>query len=173
MSKTALEVIEEAFEEIKVKTLGVPLQDSYVDRAIKMLNRMMRADATRGRGLGFTQIADSGDKVTVPGYSEDYVILGLAKKLASGFGKILSRETIEAYDDAVEAVLRMTVGVPQTGYFPSTLPIGAGNEGFTGQSIKTLGDGFTGAFFGDQYSDDAEGGNGDAVSDEQGNILDL
>ena len=65
MSKTALEVIEEAFEEIKVKTLGVPLQQSYVDRGIKMLNRMMRADATRGRGLGFTQISDSKDKVTV------------------------------------------------------------------------------------------------------------
>ena len=146
MSKTALEAIEEAFEEIKVKTLGVPLQVSYVDRGIKMLNRMMNADATRGRGLGFTDISDSGETLTVPNWSFDYVILGLAKKLAPGFGKILSGETLLAYEEALEAVLRMTVEVPETGYFPSTLPVGAGNEGLAGRSITNLGDGFTGAF---------------------------
>ncbi len=172
MSKTALEAIEEAFEEIKVKTLGIPLKDSYEKRGVKMLNRMMNADATRGRGLGFTDISDSGEPLTVPSWSFDYVILGLAKKLAPGFGKILSGETLLAYDEALEAVLRMTVEVPDTGYFPSTLPVGAGNEGLTGQTITNLGDQFTGAYFGQLYEDDIEGGNGDALADEEGNILD-
>ena len=45
MSKTALEAIEEAYEEIKVKTLGIDLKESYVSRGVKMLNRMMNADA--------------------------------------------------------------------------------------------------------------------------------
>lgn len=171
---TILEAIEQAYEEIKVKALGIPLQTSYISRGVKMLNRMMNADATRGRGLGYTQASTSepeSQELTVSDWAEDYVVLGLAKKLAPGFGKQISIETLDAYDMALKAVLKMTVIVGDQGYFPSTLPVGAGNEGSSGSSITNLGEGYDGAYFGDQYSDDLEGGNGDALTDEEGITL--
>lgn len=170
---TILEAIEQAYEEIKVKTLGIPLQQSYIDRAVNMLNRMMNADATRGRGLGYTdaQKGNTGAELTVADWALDYVILGLAMKLAPGFGKQLSLETREAYDMAEKAVLRMTTGMPSRGYFPSTLPLGAGNEGNGLSTITNFDTAESGAYFGDQYSDDLTGGNGDVIGDEEGNIL--
>lgn len=167
---TAEEMVEDALTEIRVKPIGVDLEDAYVTRGIRALNQMMAAYSAIGRGLGYTPIAAKTETVTVPDWAEEYVMLDLAMTLAESFGKQVSPQTLSRYERGRRAVLHMTVSMPDRQYFPETLPRGAGNEGSFGWDVYTDG-GSSGAFFGPEHENDLLDGNGDMLLDDEGFIL--
>jgi len=168
---TALELIEDAFEELKVKSTGIPLASDHIAKGIRAMNLIMAREAVFNRSLGYTTVSASSDAVTIPDWAEDHLVAAMAIQLGPKFGKDISAMTIERYRNGRAAVLEMTVSADPVLHWPETMPVGAGNECNGAFDIRTLGDSVGGHFFGNEIGDDLKDGNGELLRDEQGRVL--
>ena len=78
-------------------------------------------------GLGFTQVTEPDDLITVPDGAIIGIIKNLAKSLLTTYAMPLTAELAMDAKDGLQEIRRLTVTVQPTA-FPCTLPIGSGNE---------------------------------------------
>lgn len=147
---TALQLIEDAFDDLEVKSSEIDLETDEIDLAIRRLNRMMTNWAQGGLNLGYSKVSDSSDVLTVPDWAEEAITAHLAIRLAPGFGKTINA-ALAAF--ALEAMDTMTRNLVQMGEisFPNTLPIGSGN--YQGDNTRYFTDGTDGDLQTDSKSD--------------------
>ena len=128
---TAEQVIKAALQEILVQASESPIQASEAQDALFYLNNMMAALAVDGISLGYTTLANLGDDLTVSDGAIEGIIANLAIRLHAQF---TAMATVVKPDLAVRADngLNTMRNIAFTGIgpssFPSTLPIGSGNE---------------------------------------------
>ena len=123
--ETAQTVINDALQEILVQASEQPIQPVDFQTARRYLNRMM---ATYPFNLlGFTVITDPKDPVTIVDEALEGVIFNLAKRLLSSYDMPLTAELHASANDGIKSIRRITTNIQPT-QFPSTLPIGSGNE---------------------------------------------
>jgi hypothetical protein len=120
------DAVRDAFAEIGQQAAEQPVQAHQMSTAIRYLNRFMAAFAYLE--LGYVAVDSSSDTIVVPSYAEEWVVLKLATKLAASFPSTEQLSTIvanerEAYNNLLIQQPRVC---PQD--FPSTLPVGSGNE---------------------------------------------
>lgn len=130
MSETASTVIRDALQEILVQASEQPIQPNEATDAIRYLNRMMFSWEAKGIALGYTVVSSLGDDITIPDGALEGVVLNLAIKLAPQYDVTVSMDLRENARDAYKSVLKLSVTQPLSQY-PSTLPVGSGNEGDT------------------------------------------
>ena len=128
MSETAGTVISDSLQELLVQAVEQPIQPVEASTSIRYLNRMMAAWETRGINLGYTTVTSLGDQVTVPDGALEAIVFALAIKSAPQYDVPVSIDLRQNAKDAFKSVLRLSVTKPNQAY-PSTLPIGSGNEG--------------------------------------------
>lgn len=135
---TALEVINDTFDSLAIKTANTDLTDEEVSLAVRMLNRMMTSWAREGIELGFTKIADSADELTVPDWTEECIIAQLAMRVAPAFEVEVPVTLGELAFNSFYDLQVQTIHIHDAVY-PGTLPLGAGNTstGATGQNFFT------------------------------------
>ena len=68
---TALELIEDAFDDIEVKSAEVDLSPSEIAIGIRRLNRIATALAAKSINVGYTIVSDETDVLTIPDWAED------------------------------------------------------------------------------------------------------
>ena len=124
---TASEIITDALIELLVQSSEQAIESAEMQSAIRYLNRMMSEWAARGMSLGFTNIVNPGDTVTVPDGALGAVVSNLAMKLAKQYDEPVTQDLLISAKDGIKAVLHLTVHQVPTSH-PSTLPIGSGNE---------------------------------------------
>jgi hypothetical protein len=90
---------------------------------------MMASLAVSGINLGYTKVSTLADPITVPDGAIDGIVYNLAIKLAPQFGASVPAELAMNAREAKKAMLKLAV-VPMASQFPSTLPIGSGNQSF-------------------------------------------
>lgn len=127
MAETARAVITDALTEILVGASEQPFSGSEIADAIRYLNRMMFSWEAQGKALGFTKINDAGDLVTIPDAAIEGVVFNLALRLAPQYDVIPSPDLRANAATGLVAIRNLTIDVGPSAY-PSTLPIGSGNE---------------------------------------------
>jgi len=130
VTETASTVIRDALQEIIVQSSEQPIQPNEATDAMRYLNRMMFAWEAKGIALGYTVVSNLGDEITVPDGALEGIVLNLAIKLAPQYDVAVGMDLRENARDAYKSVLKLSITRPLSQY-PSTLPIGSGNEGDT------------------------------------------
>tara|TARA_R110002020_G_C16317611_1_gene774428 strand:+ start:2180 stop:2659 length:480 start_codon:yes stop_codon:yes gene_type:complete len=123
--ETAQSVINDSLQAILVQASEQPIEAVDFQTSRRYLNRMMAT--TPYNGLGFTQITNPDDLVTIPDGALEGVIFNLAKKMLSTYDMPLTAELNNNARDGLQEIRRITVSVQPTP-MPCTLPIGSGNE---------------------------------------------
>lgn len=124
------DIIKDALGEIS--ELGAEASVEAVDAqlGIRYLNRMMAALDADGIPLGYTEVSTFGDDVTTPAGSYEGIVVMLAARLWRSFADNapVPSDLIARAQQGKETLRALAVTVGATEY-PSTLPIGSGNEG--------------------------------------------
>jgi len=122
-----LEVVEDAFEEITVKTAEVPLTSDELQAGIRRVNRMLVAWADIGTIAGYNPVLNGSDTIDIQPEAEEAVIANLALKLAPSFSKPLTQALVAFASDSLNRLQASNSIVGEVA-FPDTLPIGSGNQ---------------------------------------------
>ncbi len=128
--ETAADVIKSALQEILVQAVEAPIQPAQAQDAIKYMNRMMSGFAVSGINLGYTQVTNLGDLITIPDGAIEGLVFNLAIRLAPSYDTPLRPDLLLNAREGKKAMLKLAVNIIPTQY-PSTLPRGSGNTGFT------------------------------------------
>lgn len=124
---TAAQAINAALKRILVQGAEVDLQpDEYQDAIFAMNNYMLALDAD-GVTLGYTEVSDLGDNITIPAGALRGLIANLAIEIAPDYNGIISEGLRNAALEGEKVMRKLGQSITATKY-PSTLPIGSGNE---------------------------------------------
>jgi hypothetical protein len=125
---TVAQVANAALKRILVQAADAPLEaDEYQDFIFALNNYMLALDA-EGITLGFTEVSDLGDEVTIPTGALRGVIANMAIEVAPDYNGTISPALVTAAAQGLQAMRIIGQTISPTSY-PSTLPIGSGNEG--------------------------------------------
>ena len=125
MAKVA-QVAKAALQRILVQASESPLEASeYQDFIFSMNNFMLDLDA-RGVSLGYTEVSDLGDDVTIPTGALRGLIANMAIEVAPDYGGEISQGLALAASAGMKTMIRLGNIITQTEY-PATLPRGSGN----------------------------------------------
>lgn len=105
------------------------MPDEYQDAIFAMNNYMLALDA-QGVTLGYTEIENLGDDITIPVGALRGLIGNLAIEVAPDYGGIVTPALQLQAKVGYEAMLRLGNRLGVT-HYPSTLPLGSGNEDTT------------------------------------------
>ena len=123
--ETAESVINDALQEILVQASEQALQAVDFQTGRRYLNRMMATSPYNL--LGFTVVTSPADNITVVDEAIEGIIFNLAKRLLSSYDVTLTAELNISANDGLKTIRRITTNIQPT-QFPSTLPIGSGND---------------------------------------------
>jgi len=119
--------IKSALELLLVQASEQPVQQEEAQDSIRKMNDMMLEIESSGLPLGYTEVSDLGDDVTVPDYSRRMVIYNLAIQLGPAYDVPITADVRSIAAEAMESVERIVIKVPFAIY-PDTLPVGGGND---------------------------------------------
>ena len=123
---TAAQVIKAALQRILVQGSEADFEaDEYSDAIFAMNNMMLAYDAD-GIKLGYTQVNNLGDDVTIPVGALRGLIANLAVEIAPDYDGQISPALLRAANDGYNTMQILGVSITQTA-LPSTLPYGSGN----------------------------------------------
>ena len=97
----------------------------YQDYIFALNNYMLALDA-EGISLGYTEVSDIGDEVTVPVGALRGIIANMAIEVAPDYNGQVSPGLMVAAKAGMDAMRKLGQRMPTSSY-PSTLPIGSGN----------------------------------------------
>lgn len=125
---TAGELVTQILNQINVRQSEAPIQADEAQDTIFMLNSYMLAQSANGINLGYTQVSDLGDEITVPDGAILGIVANVAILMASTFDVQVSQSLVAQAKIGLDAMRKIGVSMSQAEY-PSELPIGSGNEG--------------------------------------------
>ncbi len=127
---TVAQVAKAALGAILVQGSESPLEaDEYQDFIFAM-NNYMASLAAKGVNLGYTNVSNLGDTVTVPAGALTGLIANMAIQSVPYYGGVVTPELALTAREGMQAMRQLGQIITPT-RFPSTLPIGSGNEDST------------------------------------------
>lgn len=125
---TAAQVLKAALQRILVQASESELQaDEYSDAMFAMNNLMAEYDAD-GISLGYTEVSTLADPITIPTGALRGLIANLAVEISPDYNGNVTAALADAARMGKNTMRKLALNIPDTAY-PSTLPIGSGNEG--------------------------------------------
>jgi len=129
MSYTAGEVIKAALQRIMVQASEADLEaDEYAD-AMMSLNAMMSSWLSDGIDLGYTDVDNVSDTVTVPAGAIRGIIANLALEVAPDYGGKVTAALAAQANDGLKVCRKLGINILPTQY-PGNLPRGSGVNDF-------------------------------------------
>lgn len=126
---TAAQVIKASLLKILVQGSEAELQPDEFQDAIFDLNNLMLAYDADGITLGYTEVSNLGDQVTVPLGALRGIIYNLAIEIAPEYNGTVTPGIERIALAGLSAMRKLGVAIPVS-RLPCTLPIGSGNEGY-------------------------------------------
>lgn len=124
---TVAQVANAALKRILVQGSDAPLEaDEYQDFIFALNNFMLALDA-EGVTLGYTEVSDLGDEITVPTGALRGIIANMAIEVAPDYNGTVSPALAAAASKGMQ-VMRIIGQTISASSYPSTLPVGSGNE---------------------------------------------
>lgn len=125
--ETAGDIIKDALIELTVQAQEQTIPAVDLNTGIRYLNRMMAAFDADGIQLGYTIVKSPNDKLTVPAGAYEGMMYNLCLRLANGYDIAVSGELAMIARQSKSTLTKLGVDLPKQN-FPSTLPIGSGND---------------------------------------------
>ncbi len=123
---TVAQIAKASLQRILVQGSEADLEpDEYQDYLFALNNYMLSLDAG-GIALGFTEVSDLGDDVTVPTGALRGIIANVAIEVAPDYNGVVTAGLVKAAEEGMEVMRKLGQLVVSTAY-PSTLPVGSGN----------------------------------------------
>jgi hypothetical protein len=132
MTETVEDIVVSALQEILVQASEAPIPADESQIAIKYLNRMMAKFDAQGISLGYTQVADLADEITVADGALDGIVKNLAISLFPQYsvpGTPIDPLLVEQARDGLDTMRMISINSIGPSLYPGTLPVGSGNEG--------------------------------------------
>lgn len=124
---TVAQIAKASLQRILVQASEADLEPSeYQDFIFALNNYMLSLDAD-GVALGFTEVSDLGDTVTVPTGALRGIIANMAIEVAPDYNGQITEGLRIAADEGLKTMRLLGQRAIQSAY-PSTLPIGSGNH---------------------------------------------
>ena len=127
MAETAGTIIKSALQEILAQASEAPLEPDETQDAIRYMNRWMAEQAANGIALGYTNVDDTSDEITIPDGAMNGLVYNLALHMATQFGKQVPIELASKARSSLNTMRNLAVTIGRSD-FPNTLPVGSGNE---------------------------------------------
>lgn len=124
---TIREVVEDAFEEIGVKTAEVPLTDDELQSGIRRCNDMLTEWDDIGIIFGYTPVLNGDDTINVERNAIGAVKYNLAIRLAPSFQKVVGNALVALASGTMEILMASNSDLSNVAY-PDSLPLGSGNQ---------------------------------------------
>ena len=124
---TVAQVAKASLQKILVQASEADLEPDEYEDFIFSLNAYMLALDAEGVSLGYTVVSNLGDDVTVPPGALRGVIYNMAIEAAPEYDGTVT-PAVAKIAEAGEKVMRLLGQSLPTSSFPSTLPVGSGNE---------------------------------------------
>ena len=116
-----------SLQRILVQASEAALEPSeYQDFIFAMNNYMLSLDAD-GVTLGYTEVANLGDEVTIPTGALRGLIANMAIEVSPDYNGTISPGLIAAATEGLKVMRKIGQRIP-TSFMPSTLSVGSGNE---------------------------------------------
>jgi len=131
MAATAAQVVKQILNEINVRGSESDLAADEVQDTIFNMNAYMAHLASKGIDLGYTEVENLGDPVTVPAGAMLGLIANVAVMMCPTFGQQPSAALITKARQGLDAMRLLGVTIVASEY-GSTLPVGSGNETWQG-----------------------------------------
>lgn len=124
----AAEWIKDALLEIGVQAASQSVSPDKFQSGIRYANRLMSSHDNLG--LGYTELSNANDEVTIPPYAEEWAVYALAVRLNTQFGP--NQDIVELKDKERTAYRQMLkhIDIDMSVSYPSILPTGSGNGYF-------------------------------------------
>ena len=87
---TVGQIVEDALNDIEVKSSETSISPNEMATGIRYLNRLMVSFASSGLNLGYSKATSETETFTAPDWAEDMVITHLGIRLAPSFGVTVS-----------------------------------------------------------------------------------
>lgn len=120
-------IVQDAFEEIGVKTAEVPLTDDELQSGIRRCNDMLLEWDDIGIIVGYSEVLNGDDFVNVERNAIAAVKYNLAIRLAPSFQKLVSAALAAIAGGTLEVLMASGTDLSNIAY-PDTLPLGSGNQ---------------------------------------------
>ena len=124
---TMLEVVEDAFEEIGVKSAEVSLTSDELQSGIRRCNDMLTEWDDIGITVGYTPVLNGDDTVDIDRNAVGAAKYNLAVRLGPSFQKPISIALATIADSTLNTLMASVTDLSNVAY-PDTLPIGSGNS---------------------------------------------
>ncbi len=124
---TIREVVEDAFEELGVKTAEVPLTNDELQSGIRRCNDMLTEWDDIGIIVGYTPVLNGDDEINVERNAVGAVKYNLAIRLAPSFQKVVGNALAAIASGTLDVLMASNANISDIA-FPDTLPFGSGNE---------------------------------------------
>lgn len=120
------EVVTDALETLIVQAEEAPIEQSEAAAAIRILNDMLFMWESIGIYLGYTQVNDMADLITVPQGAVLGIKANLALQLAPKYDVEPTALMIKNAQEGYQAIIDISTSIAASEY-PSNLPQGSGN----------------------------------------------
>lgn len=120
-------IVQDAFEEIGVKTAEVPLTDDELQSGIRRCNDMLLEWDDIGIIVGYTEVLNGDDIVNVERNAIAAVKYNLAIRLAPSYQKLVGAALAALASGTIEVLMASSTDLSNIAY-PDTLPLGSGNQ---------------------------------------------
>ena len=124
---TLREIVQDAFEEIGVKTAEVTLTNDELQSGIRRFNDMMTAWADIGITTAFDEVLNGDDTVDLDRSAIGAAKYNLAIRLAPSYQKVVSPALAALASGTIETLMASITDLSTIAY-PDTLPMGSGNH---------------------------------------------
>ena len=124
---TMITIVEDAFEEIGVKTAEVPLTADELQSGIRRCNDMLLEWDDIGIIVGYTEVLNGDDTVNIERNAVGAVKYSLAIRLAPSFQKPITAALAAIASGTLDVLMASSTDLSNIAY-PDTLPLGSGNQ---------------------------------------------
>lgn len=124
---TAATVEKAILQEILVQDSEAPLQAIEFQDCTFAMNNFMFELAADGVDLGYTEVTNLGDLITIPQGAMNGLIKNVAFMLSVQFDVAPTQALIAQAGNGLRVMTKIAVQIPAQ-IFPDTLPVGSGNE---------------------------------------------
>ena len=125
---TAATLVKQILSEIVTRGSEAPIEPDEAQDTLFGMNTYMAAQAANGINLGYTQVTNLGEKITVPDGALMGMIANIAIMMAPTFDAEISASLVAKAKIGLQAMRKLGVSIGPMS-FPDTLPRGSGNEG--------------------------------------------
>ena len=132
---TAGEVAEKALKRILVQAADAPLEPDEYQDFLATMNDYMEALYDDGIRLGYTNVDNLADEVTVPAGAIRGIIANVAIEVSPDYGGSVSSELVMQAREGMKTMRKLGQTTIKTSY-PSTLPQGSGNDDYAQRTTQ-------------------------------------